>query len=125
MRQNIPSPSPYAPVIGFSAAVKAGGFIFVAGSVGRRADGSFPTGLYEQTRQAIENIGSVLAQAGASLDDVVRTRIFVLNLDGVDEVARAHRESFGSVLPAATIVEVSRLAASDMLIEIEADACVE
>ncbi len=125
MRQNIPSPSPYAPILGFSAAVKAGNTIFVSGTVGRRADGTFSEDVYEQTRQALENIGAVLAQAGASLNDVIRTRMFVLNVDAVDDIARAHREAFADVMPASTIVEVSRLAASSMLIEIEVDAYVE
>ncbi|MGE0687307.1 MAG: Rid family hydrolase, partial [Dehalococcoidia bacterium] len=102
MRENIPSPSPYAPILGFSAAVKAGNYVFVSGTVGRRADGSFAEDVYEQTRQALENIGAVLAQAGASLNDVVRTRMFVLNVDAVDDIARAHREAFADVMPAST-----------------------
>jgi enamine deaminase RidA (YjgF/YER057c/UK114 family) len=125
LREYIPSPSPYAPVLGFSAAVKAGGFVAVSGTVGRRADGTFAEDYYEQTRQAIENIGAVLAQAGASLSNVVRTRMFVLDVDKVDDIAKAHREAFGDVMPASTIVEVSRLAATSMLIEIEVDAYVE
>ena len=125
MRENIPSPSPFAPVFGFSAAVKAGGYVIVSGTVGRRPDGTFAEGYYEQARQAIENIDAALVQAGASLSDVVRTRMFVLDIDNVEDLARAHQEAFGTVLPASTLIEVSRLAAPEMLVEIEADAYVE
>ncbi len=125
MRENIPSPSPFAPVIAFSSAVKAGNLIFVSGTVGRDAEGHFEANVYGQTKQALANISAVLVSAGASLNHVVRTRMFVLNVDDWEDVARAHREAFASVMPASTIVEVSRLAASEMLIEIEVDAVVE
>ena len=124
-RENIPSPSPYAPVIAFSSAVKAGGFVFVSGTVGRDANGNFEAGAYGQTKQALSNIEAVLTQAGASLANVVRTRMFVTDVDMIDDIARAHREAFASVMPASTIVEVSKLAAASMLIEIEVDAFVE
>ena len=122
MRENIPSPSPYAPVFAFSAAVKAGVLVFVSGTVGRRPDGSFSESRYEQTKQALANIESVLLQAGASLKDVVRTRIYVLDVDNIDDVAQAHREAFEDVQPASTLLKVAGLAADNMLIEIEADA---
>lgn len=125
MRLNIESPSPFAPVIGFSAAVRAGAHVFVAGTVGRRPDGSFPASRYEQTRQAIGNALAALTEAGASAADVVRTRMYVLDIDDIDDVARAHREAFGGVRPASTLVAVSRLASPEMLIEIEIDAVVE
>ncbi len=124
-RTNIPSPSPYAPVIAFSSAVKAGNLIFVSGTVGRDAAGNFEAGIYGQTKQALANIEAVLKQAGASMANVVRTRMFVTNVDLVDEVARAHREAFADIMPASTIVEVSRLAASNMLIEVEVDAVID
>lgn len=125
MRENIPSPSPFAPIFAFSAAVKAGGTIYVSGTVGRRPDGSFPDDRYGQTKQALENIASVLAQAGASLADVVRTRIYLIDVENIDDVAMAHREAFADVLPASTLLKVAGLAADVMLVEIEVDAVVE
>ena len=124
-RQNIPSPSPFAPVTAFSAAVRVGNLVFVAGTVGRNSDGSFPPYIYGQTRQALANIATALEAAGASLKDVVRTRMYVLDISEWREVALAHRQAFANIMPAATLVEVSRLASPEMLIEIEADAVVE
>lgn len=124
MRQNVESPSPYAPVLGFSSAVRAGNHVFVSGTVGRRPDGTFPADRYEQTKQAIENAGSALVQAGADLKDVVRTRIYLLDASDVDDVAKAHREAFADVRPACTLVEISRLAGAEMLVEIEIDAVI-
>jgi enamine deaminase RidA (YjgF/YER057c/UK114 family) len=125
MRENIPSPSPYAPVLGFSAAVKAGNMVFVAGTVGRRPDGTFSESRYEQTKQALANIEGVLRQAGAGLRDVVKTRIYLLDVENIDDVAQAHREAFADVRPASTLLKVAGLAAENMLIEIEVDACIE
>ena len=125
MRQNVSSDSPFEPVVGFSRAVRAGNIVSVAGTVGRRPDGSFPDGVYEQARQAMETIAGALAEAGASLTDVVRTRIYLLDLDRWEELARAHHEFFGDIRPASTMVEVSRLAGPEMLVEIEADAVIE
>ena len=124
MRQNISSNSPFEPAFGFSRAVRLGNVVSVSGTVGRRADGSFPDGIYEQARQAIENIAQALTEAGASLSDVVRTRVYVLDIDRWEDVARAHREAFAEVRPASSMVEVSRLATPEMLVEIEADAIV-
>jgi enamine deaminase RidA (YjgF/YER057c/UK114 family) len=102
-----------------------GNDVFVSGTVGRRPDGSFSESRYEQTRQALANIEAVLRQAGGGLEDVVRTRIYVLDVENIDDVAQAHREAFAAVLPAATLVKVAGLAADTMLIEIEVDACIE
>jgi len=124
MRQNVPSDSPFAKVIGFSSAVKVGDMVFVAGMVGRDANARIVEGVYAQTKQAIENIAGALEAAGASLKDVVRTRLFVLDIDRLEDVARAHQEAFGSVMPVSTLVEVSRLATPEMLVEIEADAVI-
>lgn len=124
MRRNIPSPSPFAPVIAFSAAVSVGNLVFVSGTVGRDADGRFGPDAYAQTKQALANIAGVLEQAGASLRDVVRTRMFVTDASNIDGAARAHREAFAEVMPASTIVEIKALAAPEMLIEIEVDAVV-
>lgn len=125
-RQLIPSGSPYEPKIGFSRAVKVGNTIYVSGTVAWGDDGKLagPGDMYAQAKQTIRNIEKALAQAGASLRDVVRTRIFVTDISRLDEAARAHGEAFGEIRPAATMVEVSRLADAEMLIEIEAVAVV-
>jgi enamine deaminase RidA (YjgF/YER057c/UK114 family) len=125
-RQNISSNSPYEPVVGFSRAVRIGHHVYVSGTVGRGADGEIIAGgVYEQARQAIANIRVALEQAGAGLADVVRTRIYLIDIDKQDEASRAHREAFGNVRPASTMVEVRRLASPEMLVELEADAVVD
>jgi len=125
-RQNIASNSPYEPLVGFSRAVRAGDTIYVSGTVAWGEDGTLagPGDVYLQATQAIANIATALARAGASLADVVRTRIYVTNIDLWEEGVRAHREAFGSIRPASTLVEVSRLATPEMLVEIEAVAVV-
>jgi enamine deaminase RidA (YjgF/YER057c/UK114 family) len=124
MRQNISSNSPYEPVLGFSRAVRAGNLVFVSGTVGWLADASIAAGAYAQARQAIANIEAALKQAQAELKDVVRTRIYVADLAHLDDIARAHREAFGDIRPASTLVEV-RMASPEMLVEIEADAVIK
>jgi enamine deaminase RidA (YjgF/YER057c/UK114 family) len=123
-RQRVSSNSPFESVVGFSRAIRAGNLVFVAGTVGSDANGNFAGGVYEQTRQAIDNVKVALERAGATLQDVVRTRIFVTNMDAFEDAARAHREAFGEVRPASTLVEVSRLVKPEMLVEIEADAVI-
>lgn len=125
-RHLISSGSPYEPKIGFSRAVHAGNTIYVSGTVAWGEDGKLvgPGDMYAQAKQTIANIESALAQAGASLGDVVRTRIFVTDISRLDEAARAHGEAFGEIRPASTMVEVSRLADAEMLVEIEAVAVV-
>jgi enamine deaminase RidA (YjgF/YER057c/UK114 family) len=125
MRQRVSSNSPYESVVGFSRAVRVGNQLFVSGTVGRDAEGSFQDDTYVQAWQAIDNIAAALHELGASLQDVVRTRIYLVDIDRWREVARAHQEAFGHVLPASSMVEVSRLASPEMLVEIEADAVVE
>jgi enamine deaminase RidA (YjgF/YER057c/UK114 family) len=123
MRRNVSSNSPYEPIVGFSRAVRAGNIVFVSGTVGRGPDGSVVAGgVYEQAKQTIENIRVALEAAGASLSDVVRTRTYLVDIAAQDDFARAHREAFGDIRPASTMVEVSRLATPEMLVEIEADA---
>ena len=126
MRQNISGNSPYEPVVGFSRAVRIGNMVFVSGTVGRGVDGNVVAGgVYEQAKQTIANIAAALEQAGASLSNVVRTRIYLVDIDEQDELARAHREAFGDIRPASTMVEVAALATPQMLVEIEADAVID
>ena len=126
MRQNVSSNSPYESVIGFSRAVRVGNHVYVSGTVGRGPDGNVVAGgVYEQAKQTIAVIASALEQAGAKLSDVVRTRIYLVDMATQDEAALAHVEAFGSVRPASTLVEVSRLASPEMLVEMEADAIIE
>jgi enamine deaminase RidA (YjgF/YER057c/UK114 family) len=126
MRRNISSNSPFEPLVGFSRAVRAGNNVYVSGTAPWGPDGKVIEGdAYEQARQCIRNIEAALLQAGASLRDVVRTRMFVISMDRWEDVSRAHREAFADVMPAATLVEVSRLATPEMQVEIEADAVIE
>ena len=125
-RRRISSSSPYEDVIGFSRAVRVGDTVYVSGTVAWGEDGSFvgEGDVYAQAKQALLNIETALKQAGALLRDVVRTRIYLTDIDRWEEAARAHAEAFAAVKPAATMVEVSRLADARMLVEIEAVAVV-
>jgi reactive intermediate/imine deaminase len=125
-RQNISSDSAYEPVIGFSRAVRVGDTVYVSGSVGYGPDGKLvgPGDVYAQARQTIRNIEAALREAGAALENVVRTRIYVTDISRWEEAARAHREAFGAVRPASSLLEVSSLASADMLVEIEAVAVI-
>ena len=125
-RRRVSSNSPYEDVIGFSRAVRVGDTVYVSGTVAWSEDGSFvgEGDVYAQAKQALLNIETALKQAGALLRDVVRTRIYLTDIDRWEEAARAHAEAFAEVKPAATMVEVSRLADARMLVEIEAVAVV-
>ncbi len=125
-RVNVPGNSPWESVIGFLRAVRAGGRVYVSGTTATGDDGAIvgKGDAYAQASQAMRNVEAALGQAGASLADVVRTRIYVADIADWEAVARAHREAFGSVRPAATLVEISRLADPDALVEIEADAVI-
>ena len=117
-RRLIASGSVYEPQVGYSRAVRIGELIFVSGTVGEGADA------YEQTKAAIAKIEMALHEAGATLDDVVRTRLFVTDIADWGLVGRAHAEAFSDVRPACTMVEVTRLIAPEYLVEVEADAYV-
>lgn len=125
-RRNLPSGAPWETQVGYSRAVRVGRFIAVSGSAAIDENGQLvgEGDMYAQTRQCIEVIATALQRAGAGLSDVVRTRIFVTDIERWDEAGRAHREAFGDVMPATSMVEVTRLIDPRMLVEIEADAVI-
>ena len=126
MRQTISSSSPFEEIAGYSRAVRVGDLVFVAGTTGWGPDGRIiDGGAYGQAVQCIDNIRVALEKAGASLADVVRTRMYVIDMSTADQVTRAHKEAFDAVRPAATLLEVRALATPDMLVEIEVDAVID
>ena len=125
-RRRVSSNSPYEDVIGFSRAVRVGDTVYVSGTVAWGEDGKLVGEgvVYAQARQTLRNIERALAEAGATMRDVVRTRIYLTDIERWEEAARAHAEAFAEVKPVSSMLEVSRLAAAAMLVEIEAVAVV-
>jgi len=126
-RQTYESGTPWEPVFGYSRALRVGPFVYISGTTATDADGNIVgTGdAYIQTAQILENIKSALERMGARIEDIVRTRIYVTNIDDWEKIAKAHSEVFKGVKPASALVEIKRLVSPAMLVEIEADAVVE
>jgi reactive intermediate/imine deaminase len=125
-RENFATGTKWEPIVGYSRAVKVGNMVFVTGTTATNEKGEV-VGVgdaYSQAKQTLANIERVLVRAGATMKDVVRTRMFVTDISRWEEVGRAHAEYFRDIRPATTMVEVSKLISPDMLVEIEADAVI-
>jgi enamine deaminase RidA (YjgF/YER057c/UK114 family) len=124
-RKTASSGSPWEGTLGYSRAIRAGDFIFVSGTVGIEADGSYGPNVDVQTRRALNIAIAAIETLGGKIADVVRTRVYLTNIDGWDKVGEVHAEFFGSIRPAMTMVQIARLIDASALVEIEVEAVVQ
>ena len=123
-RETFSTGTPWEPIVGYSRAVRVGDYVFVSGTTATDQGGGV-IGVgdpYKQTVQALRNVQRAIESFGGTIANIVRTRIYVINIDDWQEIGRAHGEFFSRIRPATTMVQVSRLISPDMLIEVEADA---